>query len=70
MRRNFVLATWRPPICYSTTPTVEAKLTRNACEEKAMDLDTTLSHKINDLEALTVGSSLGWGLVRDLILAS
>ena len=32
----------------------EAELARNAWEEKSWDLDTTLSHKINDLEALTM----------------
>lgn len=32
----------------------EAELARNAWEEKAWDLDTTLSHKINDLEALAM----------------
>ncbi|KAG4945348.1 hypothetical protein JHK87_041355 [Glycine soja] len=32
--------------------TAEAELARNALEEQAWDLDTTLSHKIKDLEAL------------------
>ncbi|CAJ1963608.1 unnamed protein product [Sphenostylis stenocarpa] len=32
----------------------EAELARNAWEEKAWDLDTTISHKINDLEALAL----------------
>ncbi|RDX78339.1 Kinetochore protein NDC80-like protein, partial [Mucuna pruriens] len=35
----------------------EAELARNAWEEKAWDLDTTLSHKINDLDALTMDSN-------------
>ncbi|KAL9321453.1 hypothetical protein ACSQ67_013292 [Phaseolus vulgaris] len=34
--------------------TAEAELARNAWEEKAWDIDTTISHKINDLEALAL----------------
>ncbi|TKY71311.1 Kinetochore protein NDC80-like [Spatholobus suberectus] len=34
--------------------TAEAELARNAWEEKAWDLDTALSHKIKDLEALAM----------------
>jgi len=34
--------------------TAEAELARNAWEEKAWDIDTTISHKIKDLEALAL----------------
>ncbi|XP_022642646.1 kinetochore protein NDC80 homolog isoform X1 [Vigna radiata var. radiata] len=34
--------------------TAEAELERNAWEEKSWDVDTTISHKLNDLEALAL----------------